>query len=167
LRNAVEVIMYEHQSIRKLAEVLDHGDKFDEFVLFNKYLKECHMEVEEEVLFPILAQGNFSDSLTFRARIDRVVADHRLIETLASNLQRWYGSGDVVLVWQRMPLYFKLLVEHNATEDSTLFPRWDEISGSITADSVKEAKNIILSFGKKDYLEATGMSRGEFEKTFG
>lgn len=167
MKNAVDVIMFEHQSIRKLSVLLDSLDRFDEFLGFNRYLKECHMVVEEKILFSRLREGSFFDSTAFSARIDRVVADHRLIETLASNIQRWHESGDIVMVRQRMPLYFRLLMEHNATEDSTLFPRWGEISGLIEADTIRETKNVILSFGKQNYLAVTGMSQADFQKTFG
>jgi hemerythrin superfamily protein len=98
--------------------------------------------------------------------VERIKADHKLIDTLAANLIKWNDQGNESLVAERVPLFYRLLVDHNASEETDLFPRWDKIQSAEAKSSVKDALSIIESFGVKEYLNATCLNESALNYIF-
>lgn len=166
MADLAEILMTEHLAIRHLRKSFTVTEDIDLFRDFHLYVKECHIEIEEKLLFPVLEAHNWEDSDEFSFKAEQIKADHRLLETLSENLLKWHEKGSTITFGQRFPLYFKLLVEHNSREEDYVFPRWAGITEDELKGTVKEAENIIKSFGKTEYLNITGMSEKAFEYIF-
>ena len=158
MADLAEILILEHLAIKNAKWITSEPFDSGTFAAFHSYLKTCHIEVEEKICFPILESYSFPDAGKFRERVKRIKADHKLIDTLAVNIIRWDEAGDADLVAQRKPLFFRLLIEHNTSEEVDLFPRWDEIDSVEIRTSVSDAMSIIESFGVKEYMKATGLS---------
>ncbi len=91
-------------------------------------------------------------------RNHNLMADHRLLETLAQNIIKWRDPQNFDIVKERSPLFFKLLVEHNNTEEVSIFPNWKNIDPVQNRDTVSQSKSIIESFGIRRYERITGVS---------
>ena len=161
MANLAEILMVEHLAIRHSRKALEISPDMVSLETFNTYLKNCHIEIEEKVLFPIILESN-DISTSIKEGAKRIMADHKLIQALFGNLSKWYTSQDMEKFGSRYSLYFKLLQDHNDKEDSNIFPHWDSISGQMLTQAKKEAASIIDSFGKRQYLEVTGLTRDSY-----
>lgn len=166
MADLAEILMVEHLAIKESKWLIDRPYSNDAFTNFHSYVKECHIEVEEKICFPILESYSFPDAKQFRERVERIKADHKLIDTLAVNIMKWHDSGNEKLVGERMPLFYKLLVEHNASEEIDLFPRWNKMDNREIGSSVRDALSIIESFGIKRYIDATCLDESVFRYFF-
>lgn len=166
MADLAELLSVEHIAIRHIRRSLENGDSVETFGEFHRYLKECHVEIEEKILFPILKAYVWTDSQEFVSKADRILADHKLIDTLHANLIKWYTSGDLETYHERLPLYFKLLLEHNEREEEIVFPRWDRLPADEIIGTVREAENIIESFGMKKYMEMVGLREPGYRYLF-
>lgn len=166
MADLAEILLVEHLAIRHISKTFTNPKDLEPFVEFHTYLKECHIEIEEKLLFPLLEAHYWDDSGEFNAKANRILADHRLIDTLSRNIINWHSSGDLELVTDRYPLYFKLLHDHNKREEESVFPRWSDLPQDEIKDTVKEAKSIIESFGTGKYLEMTGLTEHGFYYLF-
>ena len=156
MADIVEILMIEHLAIRHISRCRKPGDT--DFYEFNAYLKNCHIEIEEKIVFPLILSYARDNSGASFPKIEQIRADHKLIETLAVNLAKWKESGNTDLYEERLPLYFRLLVEHNRSEDEAVFPFWPEANNRDAKISASEALGIIETFGKDRYLGITGLS---------
>lgn len=166
MADLAEILMIEHLAIKKSKWIVEKPYENEASVNFHSYVKECHIEVEEKVCFPIMEAYAFPDSEQFNQRVERIKADHKLIDTLAANLIKWNDQGNESLVAERVPLFYRLLVDHNASEETDLFPRWDKIQSAEAKSSVKDALSIIESFGVKEYLKATRLKESALNYIF-
>jgi hemerythrin superfamily protein len=157
MASLAEILTVEHMSIGRMEFIRGSYDH-DSFVAFRSYLKECHIEIEEKICFPILETFPFPDSKEFSSNVERIKADHKLIDTLAVNIIRWSDAGKTDMLETRLPLFYKLLTEHNTKEENDLFPRWDSIDRKLLATSSKDAISIIDSFGRKEYMKIIGFN---------
>ena len=98
--------------------------------------------------------------------MERIKADHKLIDTLAQNLLKWSESGNIDLLKERTPLFYRLLTDHNATEETDLFPRWADIDKKTLKDTTKDALSVIESFGRGEYMESLGLNYSTFRYFF-
>lgn len=153
-----EILMTEHACIRHIRDNFTLEDNGDLFVDFVDYLKLCHIEIEEKVLVPVLKEILDGDKLVFSKTVERIMADHRLLETLAQNIIKWREGPNFDIVKERSPLFFKLLVEHNNSEEVSIFPNWKNIDPIQDRDTVSQSKSIIESFGIRRYERITGIS---------
>ncbi len=164
--DAVELLMVEHlqcKSFRKLQEV---APDFDRFVSFHEFLLNVHIEVEEKVVFPALYEPLWDDTDEYRATINLISADHKLLDKLARNLMRWKESGNEELYKERMPLYTRLLIEHNEKEESDIFGRWKQLDTGVYISASKEIENVVYSFGIENYRKAMNLSESAFNYLF-
>lgn|GEM_PF-1165915 len=166
MADLAEILILEHLAIKNANWIVDKPYNPEAFTRFRIYLKACHIEVEEKICFPILESYSFPDAKQFRERAERIKADHKLIDTLALNIIRWGESENAPLISERMPLFFRLLVEHNTSEETDLFPRWDSIDSLEMKSSVRDAMSIIESFGVKEYTTAVGINESAFSYIF-
>ena len=166
MADLAEILIMEHLAIKKAKWIVEQPYDPEAFTRFHSYVKACHIEVEEKICFPILESYSFPDAKQFRERAERIKADHKLIDTLAVNIMRWGEGGNTGLVAERMPLFFKLLVDHNASEETDLFPRWDSIDSKEMRSSINDAHSIIESFGEREYIEAVGLNESTFHYLF-
>lgn len=166
MTDLAEILIMEHLAIRNSRWVVDKPYDSEAFTRFHSYVRTCHIEVEEKICFPILESYSFPDAKQFRERAERIKADHKLIDTLALNIIRWGESGNVHLISERIPLFFRLLVDHNASEETDLFPRWNSIDSLEMKSSVGDARSIIESFGVKEYMTAVGINESAFSYLF-
>ena len=166
MADLAEILMLEHFAIKDARWLV--GGPFDSqrFSRFRSYLKNCHIEVEEKICFPILEGFTFTDSAVFNDRVERIKADHKLIDTLAQNLLKWSESGNSDLLKERTPLFYRLLTDHNATEETDLFPRWADIDKKTLKDTTKDALSVIESFGRGEYMESLGLNYSTFRYFF-
>ena len=161
----VDILMIEHVSIRQISKCASQNPIELDLVAFQRYLEECHIEIEEKIVFPSIESAG-ADKADLKATINRIKADHRLIGKLAANLIQWKSQENIGLFQQRFPLYFKLLTEHNSSEDQLVFPLWNKFDPKILKSDAKEAANIIESFGVKEYLAVTGLSHEAYVSFF-
>lgn len=157
MADAVEILMMEHQSIRHISKYLKQ-DSPANFMEFHDYLKSVHIEVEEKIVFPVIYENLPGTRVDVRRQIDQIMADHKLIQTLAMNLEKWMEDQNNELVNERFPLYFRLLKDHNLNEDRIVFPWWKDINGDAFRMVKKEIENIIDSFGRERYLNIMEIS---------
>jgi len=167
MADLAEILMIEHLAIKHSKWIVGNYYDDDVFQNFHSYVKECHIELEEKICFPVLESYPFMDSKQFSERTDRIKADHKLIDTLALNIIKWHESGNHNLVLERKPLFYKLLVDHNASEEVDVFPRWSQMDSIELKSSMKDALSIIESFGIGKYMDATGISPSAFRYFFG
>ncbi len=165
MADLAEILMLEHLAIRHTRKELEKKPDYVSLETFNEYLKDCHIEIEEKILFPVLLESSEISS-SLKEEATRIVADHKLIEALFGNLSRWHASRDMEKFTSRYPLYFRLLQDHNDKEDSIVFPHWNSIIESTLLQAKKEAGSIIDSFGKKRYLEVTGLTPESYSYLF-
>ena len=119
MASLVEILTVEHLAISRI-DVIRGSYDYDSFVAFRSYLKECHIEIEERICFPILEAFPFPDTKAFSSNVERIKADHKLIDTLALNIIRWSEDGKTEMLETRLPLFYKLLTEHNTKEENDL-----------------------------------------------
>lgn len=156
--DAVELLMIEHLQCKSVAELqMTHSD-FEKFRNFHSFLKNVHIEVEEKVVFPDLVAPLWDDSKIFSENVRKIAADHKLLDTLARNMIKWNEDGKQELYLERLPLYFKLLVDHNGREESDLFIRWKDVDKGVYRDASKEIYNIIDNFGLEKYRVAMNLT---------
>lgn len=161
----VEILLGEHLAIKGVSAG-SGSQRLDKLRDFHEYLVECHVEIEEKILFPLLYEHSWDDSLPYRSTIDRIISDHRLIDTLGKNLIKWAESGDTERFRNRIPLYFRLLIEHNEREEATVFGRWKKIGTDDAAGARKDAVNLIHTFGERRYMRVTGLTEDAFNYIF-
>ena len=166
MSDLVEVLIIDHLTIKHAGEIFNPDLEIGDFMNFHSYLKECHMEIEEKILFPTLKKGRWGDERWFFTKIDQLISDHRLIDSMVQNVVSWYRSGDMGMVIEHLPLYFKILVDHNNSEESYIFGRWKMISDDERLSAMNEARVVIKNFGLKRYLGVTGLSEGAFMYMF-
>jgi len=166
MADLAEILMLEHFAIKEARWLVEKPFDSEKFIKFHSYLTNCHIEVEEKICFPLLEQSNFADSTVFNAHVERIRADHRLIDALAKNLLKWNESGNTELLKERIPLFYKLLVDHNASEEMDIFPRWVGIDKYAAKATVKDALTVIESFGRSEYMEVLGLNYSAFKYFF-
>ena len=166
MADLAEILMVDHLAIRNLSRELNGRPDNFELAGFHEYLMSCHVEIEEKIVFPVLKGGTWDDSMDFNSAVDRIRADHKLIDALAKNLIKWHQDGNVEMYSLRFPLYFKLLLDHNGNEDSDLFRRWERLDATEVRDAKKDAESIIDSFGRRKYLEIVGYTDAAFTYMF-
>jgi Uncharacterized conserved protein len=160
--DAVELLMIEHMQCKSVRETqLDHPD-FEKFQKFHTFLKNVHIEVEEKVVFPDLVEPLWDDSKSFSETVRRTASDHKLLDTLAKNMIKWNESEQQERYLERLPLYYKLLVEHNEKEESDLFVRWKNVDKRVYTEASREILNIIEDFGIEKYRMTMNLTESAF-----
>lgn len=149
----VELLMVEHSGIRIIADnnILEKSSA--ELIDFNQFLLNIHVNIEESIVFPVLKENNE----TVVKLVDRLIADHKLLETLFNNLYKWKVSENS-LFEVRLPLFYKTLTDHNSLEENEVFPLWRDIGDEEKTISMKNAHEIILSNNIENYIKETGIS---------
>ena len=94
------------------------------------------------------------------------MADHRLLETLATNIIKWKNEENSEILKNRVPMFFRLLQDHNNSEEDSLFTHWKNIESDVKKKTVTEVGNIIENFGLGAYSRVTGISRDFFSYVF-
>lgn len=166
MSDLAEILMIEHAAIRHIRKSMEEKPDYQTLAVFHNYLEQCHIEIEEEILFPLVVNNVTENKPAFREEAMRIMADHKLIKALFGNLEKWFESKDTEKFNTRFPLYFRLLQEHNDKEDSVVFPHWASMGENELKDAKKEASAIIDAFGKKRYLEVTGLSEYSYTYLF-
>ncbi len=166
MADLAEIMILEHLAVKRTGEMRTITSDFQLFLEFHRYLTECHVEIEEKILFPDVIEPQWEDSESFRKLVERTVSDHRLIEKLGSNLEKWHSSGNTELYETRMKSYFQVIEEHNGREEDGIFPRWSSLDSRITAGARRDAMDLIESFGRREYLLITGINENSFSYLF-
>ena len=167
MADLVEILMIEHLAMKRMKEKQVTGISNEEFSSFHAFLMNVHVEVEEKIVFPELIEPQWDDQKQYAEKIEKIKADHKLINTLATNLKKWYDGGNIKTYNDRIPLYFRLLVDHNTLEEREVFPRWKDLNKFDESGKLaKECKNIIESYGEGDYLKMLDLSEGAFKYLF-
>ncbi len=162
MADLAEILMIEHMAIRHIRNKVERKPDYQMLDEFHDYLKRCHIEIEEKILFPILLDNPSESDPGFKEEAKRIMADHKLIQALFENLARWSERQDIANFKSRFPLYFRLLQEHNDKEDASVFPHWKSIGVRELKSAKLEASSVIESFGRKRYLEVTGLSEDSY-----
>ena len=165
--DVVEVLMTEHSAIRHISNNFTFDSESSDFQVFVEYLKKCHIEIEERVFVPVIKDVYDGKKMDLIRNVDRIMADHRLLETLASNIIKWKDEENFDILKPRVPLFFKLLQDHNTSEEDSLFTYWKDIQDNVKKNTMTEVGNIIESFGLGSYSMITGISKDFFSYVFG
>ncbi len=157
--DSVDVLLFEHSIIRlKEKELTKIESAISDFNDFNDFVVNCHAKHEDEIVFPILISKN-QDDKDYVSYVKRISADHKLIATLGNNIVSWIKEKNYEMLERRLPLYFKILLEHNSNEEKDIFVRWKpEYSVSY--------KKVILEYGVDKYTKITGASRELIDKYY-
>ena len=167
MADIVEILMIEHLAMKRMKEKQVTGISNEEFSSFHGFLMNVHVEVEEKIVFPELIEPQWEDHKQYAEKIEKIKADHKLINTLATNLKKWYDGEDIKTYNDRIPLYFRLLVDHNTLEEREVFPRWKDLNNfDENGKLAKECMNIIETYGEDDYLKKMDLSEGAFRYLF-
>jgi len=153
--------MVEHSGIRIIAYNNTLEKSSSELIDFNKFLLNIHVNIEENVVFPLIKENNNSTSKL----INSLISDHKLIETLFDNLYKWKLSENP-LFELRLPLFYKTLTEHNSKEEDLVFPLWKNINNEEKNNAMKNAHEIILSNDIENYVKETGISQKMMDYIF-
>ncbi|WP_393972176.1 hypothetical protein OXIME_000787 [Oxyplasma meridianum] len=57
-------------------------------------------------------------------------------------------------------------MDHKATEETDLFPRWDRIDVKAAQSAVKDSLSVIESFGRIEYMDVLGLNYSTFRYFF-
>lgn len=98
--------MVDHSALRIRAE----KNEFLDMMEFRAFLMDIHVAIEEKVVFPELI--SLGDNQT-KKTIDGLIADHKLLDKLYSNLIKWKG-GENPLYEQSILLFYQTLTFHNS-----------------------------------------------------
>ncbi len=158
MADLAELLMFEHSSIRVVSREAKNDIAFDFFTGFNDYLVNDHVAVEEKILFPVIVDNDWADRQEFAKTVSRILADHKLIETLANNIIRWHESGNEDLYKRRMPDFFMILTDHNLSEEDQVFPRWKLVDETRRYGAIRDAIELIQSTDENNYFDKTGIS---------
>lgn len=151
-----ELLMFEHAVIRVRSEHIEfEGPSFEDM---NRFVLKWHASIEDEVLFPILRE-HFSSRSAIVSDIDRISADHKLIQTLGENLEKWKKEGNEELFNERISLYVRLIREHNDKEEESIFHLWKEISEATRKETMSRAIEAFKSGALEWYTGYTGISQ--------
>lgn len=156
----------EHLAIRHASRYVLPELAEGNLATFHTYLKECHIEIEERLVFPAIESVVKDKDEGLYATVDHVRQDHKLIDTLGTKLIKWISDGNQELVNVRFPSYFNLLMQHNSSEDQLVFPLWKKVEHSVQTAAVKDAKGIIETFGSDKYLSTVQLSKEAYRKFF-
>ncbi|MGC8557809.1 MAG: hemerythrin domain-containing protein [Nitrososphaeria archaeon] len=150
--NVIELLLYEHSALRVIRNEWENGYQRVQFERLNDFIINHHAKVEDKYVFPKIKFFNSEDKSLIK-EIDRISADHKLIQTLGTNLVNWININDEDMIKRRMPLYWKILSEHNIEEEKTIFHRW---KGDL--ENIDDIIESIKAFGKEEYIKITGVS---------
>lgn len=148
--DAVELLMVDHSALRIRAE----KNEFVDMMEFRTFLMDIHVAVEEKVVFPELIL--LGDDQT-KKTIDSLIADHKLLDKLYSNLIKW-KAGENPLYDQRVSLFYQTLTLHNSQEEKLVFPLWKNLEPERCKADMKSSLEIIESSGLNAYMKETGIS---------
>ena len=81
---------------------------------------------------------------------------------ISNGILALWSKGDKGAAIEKTKLYFRHLKDHNDNEDSSIFQLWKNVGRSEMLTAVKEAGNIIDSFGRKLYLDLIALSPGAY-----
>jgi hemerythrin superfamily protein len=147
-----EFLMMEHADIRILINT-GFLNNVDNFKAFNDFLVVDHISIEEKVYFPVILDNDWEDKSEFSKLVERVINDHKLLETLYKNMMARDN-----LFGLRLPLFYKTLQEHNNFEEANIFSRWKFIDINIRQNALDNAISIVNSLDDK-YLVFSGFSK--------
>ena len=148
--DAVELLMIDHSALRIKSEDREIINMME----FRIFLMDIHVGIEEKVVFPeLVLLGNSETKKT----IDSLIADHKLLDKLYSNLIKW-KSGETPLYEQRIPLFYQTLTFHNSQEEKLVFPLWKNLEPEVAKNDIKTALEIINASGVDTYMKETGIS---------
>ncbi len=148
--DAVELLMIDHSALRIKSEDREIINMME----FRIFLMDIHVGIEEKVVFPeLVLLGNSETKKT----IDSLIADHKLLDKLYSNLIKW-KSGENPLYEQRIPLFYQTLTFHNSQEEKLVFPLWKNLEPEVAKNDIKTALEIINASGVDTYMKETGIS---------
>ena len=156
MNDLAELLMIEHSAIRHISKYININNE-DDLLGFHEYLKSVHIELEEKVLFPVLISNLDLDSKDLVSLIDQLKVDHKSIDDLAKEISTLWEKEDNGTATDKTKLYFRLLKDHNNSEDSSVFLLWNNVGEKEKATAMKEAGNIIDSFWRKLYIDLMGL----------
>jgi len=152
-----ELLMIDHLAIRSKSRWNIPGNNRELFIDFATFIDDCHVQVEERVFFPTITQFEWEDKEYFKATVNRIKADHKLIKTLGNNLKKWLSSENSNFEL-RLPLYYRTVEEHNSSEEKSIFNRWNTLPEEARTLALKDSLEIIDGFGIEKYIDETGSS---------
>ncbi|MDA8054540.1 MAG: hemerythrin domain-containing protein [Thermoplasmatales archaeon] len=157
MNDLVGLLMIEHSAIRHISKYFNFNNE-DDLAGFHEYLKNVHIELEEKIVFPLLISTDDYRSKDLAPTIDQLKVDHKSIDDLARNILTLWANEDKVTAVDKTKLYFRLLKDHNNSEDSSIFLLWKNVDEKEMVTAMKEAENIIDSFGRELYTELMALS---------
>jgi hemerythrin superfamily protein len=157
MSDLVELLMVEHSAIRHISKYISFNGG-DDLSGFHEYLKNVHIELEEKIVFPLLMSTNDGRDKDLLTTIDQLKVDHKSIDDLAENISGLWAKEDKNTAIDKTKLYFRLLKDHNNSEDGSIFLLWKNVDGREMATAMKEARNIIDSFGRELYIDLMALS---------
>jgi hemerythrin superfamily protein len=167
MADLAEVLIIDNLTIKRFGETFNVKGEAGDFINFHNFLKNCHMQMEEKVLYPNLRKGNWTDERWLFRKMEQFEGDHKMIDSLGQDIIKWYGEGDMEMLRDHLPLYFKILKDHGNSEESYVFSRWKLLPEAERTDTMKDAMRIVNNFGRKRYAGLTDLSDSAISYIFG
>jgi hemerythrin superfamily protein len=157
--NIVELLMVEHVSLRLHFQFARKTANWDSIYDVEEFVRDCHAKIEDEVVFPKLQKSlKDPDRENHLKNLSRLEADHRLIGTIGEQIRLRTTQGtDLETLRKRILLYATTVESHNASEESLIFPYWNE-SGDDLNEVIPSAMRIVREYGLNRYFQITGIS---------
>lgn len=160
--NVIELLMVEHASLRLHFHFARKTSSWDAIYDVEEFVRKSHAKVEDEVVFPRLrAMAKGGD---VQKAISRLEADHKLIDKIGEQIrERTVSGNDPDTLRKRILLYATTVESHNASEESLIFPYWEQEYDEENKTTADLTRTIVGNFGLNRYFQITGIS----DKLFG
>ncbi|MEM0155402.1 MAG: hypothetical protein QW597_02210 [Thermoplasmataceae archaeon] len=158
MADLAEVLIIDNLTIKRFGETFNVKGDVGDFISFHNFLNNCHMRIEEKVLYPNLRKGIWMDERWLFRKMDQFEEDHKLIDSLGQDIIKWYTERNTEMLDEHLPLYFRILRDHGNSEESYVLNRWRLLPQAERTDTMREAMMIINNFGRKRYAELTDLS---------
>jgi hemerythrin superfamily protein len=161
--NLIDLLMTEHVALR-VHFLYSRDLNRDRIFEIDTFLTNSHAKIEDEVVFPRIAEASSNEELVARA-VKKYKEEHALISSFGENMRVWAAEGEAALFRERIGLYIDTVASHNVDEEVKLFPKWSKVSEELRKKSLDESKQIIHDFGFDRYFMITGISRELLESS--
>jgi hemerythrin superfamily protein len=140
--------------------MMKESETFNSIYGIEEFVRNCHAKVEDEVVFPTLRRALMSENMeeTIAAVLNRLEADHKLIDKIGEQIRVRTVEGDRDILAKRISLYCSTVETHNTVEERQIFPYWGYNSAGQEQTLRRSAMNIVRDFGLNRYYEVTGFS---------
>lgn len=117
---------------------------------------QCHMEIEENVVFPVI-ESTLPEDKGIHETIKKALSDHIMIRRAGKSLIDLMSSEENDSAMSKAADFLQMLARHDMHEDQNIFPSWFHVDTRRKLESLREARTIIEQYGYRYYQKATDL----------